>query len=103
VSRAVLVLTLLVACKGDPQRCDQAARNYATLKYWSVADVEIAKAPAADRDKLRREKLAKFEDSVERGIDAVVAQCVSANNDEQVDCMIDAKTIAEARLCSKDD
>jgi hypothetical protein len=103
VSRAVLVLTLLVACKGDPQRCDQAARNYASLKYWSVADAEIAKAPAAERDKLRREKLAMFEDRVERGIDAVVAQCVSANNDEQVDCMINAKTFPEARLCNKDD
>jgi hypothetical protein len=68
-----------------------------------VADVEIAKAPAAERDKLRRQKLATFEDGVERGIDAVVAQCVSANNDEQVDCMINAKTFPEARLCNKDD
>ena len=99
----MLVLTLLVACKADPQRCDQAARNYASLKFWSDADPEIAKAPAAQRDKLRREKLAQFENVVEREIDSVVAQCVSANNDDQIDCMINAKTFAEARLCSKDD
>ena len=51
----------------------------------------------------RREKLAQFENVVEREIDSVVAQCVSANNDDQIDCMINAKTFAEARLCSKDD
>jgi hypothetical protein len=104
VSRGVLLLTIFaVACKGDPQRCDQAARNYATLKYWDRANAEIAKAPAEQREKLTRQRLAKFEDDLERGIDLVIAQCVSANNDEQVDCMINAKTYAEVRLCSKDD
>jgi hypothetical protein len=37
---------------------------------------------------------------MENKIDAVVAQCMSANNDEQVDCMIAAKTAEQALACA---
>ena len=58
--RLVLAVTLLAvllgACKGDAQKCDTGCRNYATLKYWSAADAEIARFPPAARDEARKQK-----------------------------------------------
>lgn len=90
----------LAACKGDRERCEQAARNYATLMYWKKANAEIAERPKEEREKLRKEKLALFTYEMESKIDAVVSQCQSANNDDQVDCMIEAKTPEQAIECA---
>lgn len=95
------VLAALGACKGDPVRCEKAARNYATLVYWDKADAEIAAAPEADRKLMRQRKLSEFTNKLEQDIDFFVGQCTSANNDDQVDCMIAAKTAAEARECAE--
>ena len=100
--KRLLVALALVGCKGDPVKCEKAVRNYYSLLYWDKADAEIAKAPEQDRDKLRKEKLARFEIEMEKGVDTVVSQCVSANNDKQIDCMIDAKTATEAKACTED-
>ena len=93
--RVVLALTAITfagACKGDAKKCEQAARNYATLMYWHTADAEIAKLPESQRKLARHKKLSEFTNALENGIDVRVQQCQSANNDEQVDCMIAAKT-----------
>jgi hypothetical protein len=99
--RLALVLALLVACKGDPIKCDQACRNFATLVYWKTADAEIAKLPPDQRDALRKTKLAEFNKYVEAGIDQCVTQCQSANNESQLDCMIAAHTGDQAQSCLK--
>ena len=62
-------------------------------------DKEIAAAPADQRDALRKKKVAMFSNDLENGVDTCINQCTSANNDEQVDCMINAKTAAEASKC----
>jgi hypothetical protein len=91
----------LVGCKGDREKCEKATRNFATLTFWAQAEPLIAKAPADKRAALRKEKLACFTYEMENKIDAVVAQCQSANNDEQVDCMIAAKTADQALACAE--
>ena len=87
-------------CKGDREKCEQAARNFATLTYWERVNKEIAERPAAERDGLRKKKVSEFTNELETKIDTVVSQCQSANNDEQVDCMIAAKTATEALACA---
>jgi len=102
--RALVVVISLslasVACKGDRGKCEQAVRNFATLVYWKKADAEIAAAPEAERAALKRKKLSLFQNELESGVDGLVSQCASANNDDQVDCMIAAKTADEALECA---
>jgi hypothetical protein len=94
-------MLVLGACKGDPQKCDTGCRNYATLLYWQKADAEIAAAPAAERDVLRRRKLGMFNSKLENGVDLCVSQCQSANNTKDIDCLIAAKTADQALACLK--
>jgi hypothetical protein len=96
----VLVTSAAAGCKGDPVQCEAAIRNYTQLVYWDKADKEIADAPEADRAKLRADKLAAYERELARGIDGLTARCVSAHNDKEVQCMIDAKTATDARACT---
>ncbi len=101
--RAVtLLLALLVGCgkQGDPEKCEQAVRNYATLMYWRNADKDIAKAPPEQRDKLRKDHLADFAAHMDKGVQTLVTQCVSANDMDTINCMIAAKTAEEAEKCA---
>jgi hypothetical protein len=91
----------LAACKGDAVKCDQGCRNFATLAYWKTADAQIAAAPLAERDALRKKLLGKFDSQLEGGIDLCVSQCQSANNTKDIDCMIEAKTGDQALACLK--
>ena len=98
---AVMVFSVFViGCKADAAKCEQAARNYATLTFWKKAEDEIAKAPPAKRDGIRKHKLSDFTNELEGKIDLVVSQCQSANNDDQIDCMIAAKTADAAIDCA---
>src|SRR5437867_3705454 len=102
VMRAVCLLLLLGCTRTDPDKCERAIRNFAHLVYWGDAEKEIAAAPADRREALRKEKLAKFERDLEKGITLDVSKCTSANFSDQVDCMIAAKTAAQAKSCQKD-
>jgi hypothetical protein len=100
----LLCLTAILlagACKGDAKKCEEAARNYATLMYWHRVDLEIEKLPEKDRKLARNKKLSEFTNGIENGIDARVQQCVSANNEEQIDCMIKAKTAEAVAKCAE--
>ena len=93
-------LGFTAACKGDKQKCEQAARNYAELMFWKKANPEIDALPAADRELARKKKMSAFTNELENSIDFITEQCVSANNEEQVDCMIKAKTAEEVAKCA---
>ena len=95
-----LLVLAVAACQGDPQKCEQAVRNYATLIYWKQADKDIAAAPAEQRDQLRKDKLAEFQAQLDKGLQTLVSQCTSANNKDQINCMIEAKTAETAKACS---
>ena len=97
-----LLLSGCQACKGDPEKCDQACRNYAQLVYWEKANQEIEALPVEQRDEARKEKLAKFAHDLERGVDFCTNKCISANNTDSIDCMIAAKNAAQAKKCSDD-
>jgi hypothetical protein len=97
-----LILALVVAlgaCRGDPVKCDQACRNYATLVYWKQAEAKIVAAPADQRDAVRKQYHADFDSYMEKGLPVCVSQCQSANNSDQNDCMIAAKTGDQALAC----
>ena len=97
---AVLVLFgFAAACKGDPAKCEKAARNYFTLVFWEKAEADIAAAPPEKRDELRKDLQAKFSVELEHNIDVVVSKCMSANNDDDVACLIDARTAKRAKEC----
>lgn len=80
----------LVGCgKADSKKCEQMCRNFATISF---RDVEAAKLPPEKREAALAEKL-------EKGLTFCVDKCVSANNDEQIDCVIAAKSISQLRAC----
>ncbi|HEX4419256.1 MAG TPA: hypothetical protein VH165_15195 [Kofleriaceae bacterium] len=97
----MLLLGVVGACKGDPVKCEQGCRNFATLVYWKNADAEIAHAPADQRDALRKKKLGELDKQLERGLDMCVTQCQSANNTDDIDCLVGAKTADQALACMK--
>lgn len=96
----VLAVLVLFGCKGDRDKCEKAARNYAELMYWKKANAEIAALPAAEQPLARQKKLSAFTNELETSIDFVTEQCVSANNEEQVECMIAAKTAEAVAKCA---
>jgi hypothetical protein len=100
--RIAWIVIALTACKSDPVKCEQGIRNYAQLVYWDQADAEIAAAPVAQRDALRKDKLAKFQADMERGLQIEVSKCTSANFGSQIDCMNAAKTAKQAKACIPD-
>jgi len=98
--RLVLALALMsAACKGDLVKCEQSCRNYATLVFWQKTDADIAKAPAAERDALRKQKQEELDRYLTVGLDMCVSQCQSANNEDTIDCMIAAKTAEKVQAC----
>ncbi|HUS32935.1 MAG TPA: hypothetical protein VMZ53_30745 [Kofleriaceae bacterium] len=99
---AVLLATLAIGCKGDPEKCDKACRNYAELIFWEKANAEIDAAPADKRDELRKTKLAEFTKNLELGINTCTSKCLSANNDDDTKCLLAAKTAQQAKDCVTD-
>lgn len=96
----VLSLAALVGCHGDPVKCDQGCRNYFTLHFWAEADKDIARAPADQRDALRKQKLGDLDKRMGDGLDMCVSQCQAANNKDDIECMIAAKTVDQVRSCA---
>lgn len=95
---AVLVLFVL-GCKGDPEKCENACRNYAQLVYWEQAEAEIAAAPVEQRDELRKKKMGEFSHNMSKGVDLCISKCMSANNDDDANCLEKAKTAKQAKDC----
>ncbi|MCX5748420.1 MAG: hypothetical protein NT062_38695 [Proteobacteria bacterium] len=92
---------VLAACgKGDPQKCDAACRNYATLQYWELADAEIARTAPDKREAVKRQKVIDLAAKLEVGLDFCVSKCEAANNDDQTKCLIDAKTAGQVKACT---
>src|SRR6476619_4095213 len=96
----LLASTLAIGCKGDPEKCDKACRNYAELIFWDKANREIDAAPVEKRDEMRKEKLAEFTKNLELGINTCTSKCLSANNDDQTKCLLAAKTAQDAKTCA---
>ena len=100
-----LVAAVTVAgtgCRGDREKCEKAARNYHHLMFWETAEAEIAAAPPERRDALRKEKSVQFEQEENSpGVSQIVKGCMVENNKDTVNCLIDAKTAAQARKCAK--
>ena len=86
----------LGGCRGDPQRCEQACRNFSHLVDDKLvdADAEVVAAPPDLRDALRKRKL---EDHVQ----ICVHRCVSTDDTATVDCMIAARARDQALACKK--
>ena len=88
------------ACKGDPEQCDRACRNYAELIFWEKANAEIDQLPVGERDALRKQKMAELARNLSEGIDLCTSKCVSANNTKTNDCLIAARTADAAKACA---
>src|SRR5688500_15810310 len=96
---AVLLLLVLAACGANDGDCDKACRNYFQLHYWDEANAEIAGAPLAEREALRQQKLVDLEARTNEGIVLCVKQCRTAATKDQVKCLLDAKSSADAKTC----
>ena len=100
--RWILALILaLGGCRGDPQRCEQACRNFGNLVYGKPAEAEIAQALPDQRDALRKQRLGELSSRLEAHIDLCIRQCVSVNDPATPDCLIAAKTADQALACIK--
>lgn len=89
-------------CNADPDKCEKACRNYAQLVFWEQADAEINAAPVEKRDELRKQKLAEFTKNMENGLPTCTSKCVSANNDTDMKCMLEAKSSKQVKACVED-
>jgi hypothetical protein len=104
--RAVSVVSLLLlsvlgsGCKGDREKCAAAAQHFAELVYWDRENAVIAKLPPEQREAARKQKLVDFTRELDAQLDFRITQCVAANNDDQADCIIAAKTAAQALECA---
>jgi hypothetical protein len=96
-----LVISASFGCQGDPQKCEQAVRNYTSLVFWASADREIGSAAPDKQDAMRKQKLVEYNAQLERGLPTMVSQCQNARNDDLTDCMINAKTAEQAKACEK--
>lgn len=103
LARFAAFFLILSACgKADYTACQRASKNFATLHFWSVAEPEIAAAPVAEREALRRTKVVELEAKLAAGIDMSISQCQAANNDEQIACMTKATTWDAAKKCAEE-
>lgn len=98
-----IVLALTSCGKGDPVKCDTGCRNFATLMFWDKADKEIAALPTDKQEAARKQKLAELAKNLEGGMNFCISKCQAANNDDQIDCLVNAKTAPEVKACASDD
>jgi hypothetical protein len=99
VALCLVLVTGCHSCKGDPEKCKQMCQNYAHLDYWEGANAEIDKLPVEERDAARHAHMATFTQFLERGLDYCTSQCVAANAPDDMNCVIAAKTRAQAKAC----
>jgi hypothetical protein len=90
---------LAAACSASDADCNKACRNYYQLHYWQAAEREIAAAPEAEREALRKQKHMDLEERTNKGIPLCMKQCTTAATKEQVACLIAATTPEEAKKC----
>lgn len=100
--RFLALVLFVLGCKGDPDKCESACRNFAQLVYWEQAEQEIAAVPVAERDALRKQKMGEFSHNLSKGVDMCSSKCMSANHTQDIDCLNKAKTAKEARNCTKE-
>lgn len=123
------LLGTTAACKADKNKCEAACRNHFTLVYKAELDAELAKAPetcppaaaalapgeaerakaqaavlgtevgCVDRKSLKARRNAEFSSRLENGVNLCIEGCVSAGNDDQMDCLIKAKTAKASKAC----
>ena len=100
----LLFVLLLAACnKSNVQKCDLGCRNYFKLHYWKDADAEIAAAPPEQRDAVRAQKNAEYDDRMMKNLDLCVTKCQSGADQKRVQCWIDATTAEQAEKCANGD
>lgn len=85
----------------DRAACEHACRNFATLKYWEHADLEISVLPPSEQAAARAAKLEDFTAKLAAGLDSCIAGCLAANNAEQTACWANAKTAAQLAACEQ--
>lgn len=100
---SLLVLSALGAgsgCRGDREKCAQAAHHFAELMYWEPRNVELAKLPLEQREAERKRMLVEFNKELDKQLELRISHCVGAGADDQADCIIKSKTKAEALECA---
>jgi hypothetical protein len=102
VAALLLALSLAGCDKATVAECDKGCRNYFELHYWQAADMEIARAPAEQRDDLRKQKIAELESRMMQNLDLCVQKCKSGADSERAKCWAAARTTAEAKKCESD-
>src|SRR5215207_31200 len=102
VTLCFVFMTVCQGRKGDPEKFAQMCRNYAELVCWDEANAEIDKLPVAERDAVRKQQLAEFARNLEKGLDFCTSKCISANNTDDMNCVIKAKTAKAAKACVTD-
>lgn len=79
--------------------CERACRNFATLRFWARADVEISALPVADQPAARTKKTAELAPQLAAGLGACVDGCVTANNGVQTACIGNAHSVSALAAC----
>jgi MYXO-CTERM domain-containing protein len=78
-------------------------QRYAELVYWERENARIDALPPEQRDAERKRALVAFNREVDANLETWVQKCVASGNDKQAECMIAAKTRADALRCAEID
>ncbi len=79
--------------------CERACRNFAHLKYWEAANIEIAALPPGDQAAARTQKTSELAKGIEEGLPKCVDACMAANNSTQMACIAAATSAAALNAC----
>ncbi|CAN5797020.1 hypothetical protein BH11MYX3_BH11MYX3_42150 [soil metagenome] len=79
--------------------CERACKNFAQLKYWARADVEISALPVGEQAAVRAQKRSELQTEIEAGLPACVATCIESNNSTQTACIAGAASIRDLGAC----
>lgn len=93
------VLAQLAVPVLDDTTCDRACRNFASLKFWASAELEVAVLPPADQPAARARKQAELTAKLDAGVGACKQQCLTAGNAAQTACIGAAKTVEDLAAC----
>ncbi len=97
--------TIWLGCtRPDEEHCKKACLRYVELYQQEKWDAKLAEAPESEHAEIKRQQAAEWQDintNPERGLQACVVACNRLGRGVRADCMIAAKTFAEAKECDE--
>ncbi len=102
---ASLSLSTASCKKPDIENCRRACWNGMKLGFWAKVDADVKGLTSEEAAKIRAQRELEFAKLSEReedpGLMNCITNCQQNSNDKQVECMMEATTMARLESCQK--